>query len=223
MTKNKLAKFRDNELRLNVIQPGKPIMDSLKGSWNKKYFNNSLPIILELACGRGEYTVGLARRFPSCNFVGVDIKGSRLWTGSRSAELEGLKNVAFLRIQIQSLESYFAENEVESIWITFPDPRPRTRDIRRRLTHPRYLTLYRNIMKPGGWVYLKTDNEGLFRYTLETLKTFDGVDNLEWTDDLYASKFEADHFGLQTRYEQKYLEQGTKIKFLKFRLFKERS
>jgi tRNA (guanine-N7-)-methyltransferase len=216
MGRRKLDKFRDNESSVLVIQPGKEIFERIRANWNQLYFRNQHPLILELGCGRGEYTVGLARLFPEKNVIGIDIKGSRIWNGSQAALKQGLTNVAFLRIQIQQLDSFFNEDEVEEIWITFPDPRPRDRDEHRRLTHPRFLNMYSRILKPGGWVHLKTDNVKLFCFTLETLASLDNVMHLEHTDDLYNSALVENHFGLRTTYEQKFLEEGIAIKYLRF-------
>lgn len=218
MGRRKLDKFRDNESSRNVIQPGKEIFDEIKGNWNSLFFKNRHPLVLELACGKGEYTIGLARLFPEWNVIGVDIKGSRIWRGSRTAESEGLTNAAFLRIQIQQLDQYFDDNEVDRIWITFPDPRPRDRDERRRLTHPRFLNMYRKILKPGGWIHLKTDNEGLFTYSLELLSSLNYVDQLEYTRDLYQSGMLSQHHGIQTTYEKRFIEENISIKYLRFQL-----
>lgn len=217
MGRSKLDKFKDNELSRYVIQPGKEIFEHIKGNWRNLYFKNENDLVLELACGRGEYTIGLAREFPGRNFVGVDIKGPRIWRGMRTAEEEKLINTGFLRGHIQNLEAYFDINEVDEIWITFPDPRPKGRDERRRLTHPRFLDIYRIILKPNGWVYLKTDNPDLFEYSLEVLSSEADVFDLEYTRDLYNSKFLAEHYGIQTTYEKRYLEAGIKINYLKFR------
>ena len=216
MGRRKLDKFSDNESSHYIIQPGKEIFEKVKGNWNRFHFKNQNPNILELGCGRGEYTLGLARLFPGKNVIGVDIKGSRIWNGSREAERLGLGNAAFLRIQIQQLTDFFSEDEVEEIWITFPDPRPRGRDEHRRLTHPRFLNMYRHILKPAGWVYLKTDNPGLFSYTVDTLSALRSIRNLEKTTDLYNSPLLYDHHGLCTTYEKRFLEEGIPIKYLKF-------
>lgn len=217
--RNKLQRFAENQIRHNIIEPGKPIIEEIKGNWHKRFFENDKPITLELACGKGEYTIGLGRSFPDRNFIGVDIKGARIYFGSRTAEEEGLNNVAFLRIEISSIDQYFAENEIDQIWITFPDPRPRDRDERRRLTHPRYLQMYQHILKDGGLLHLKTDDQPFFDFTREMLQAFP-KEELVWTHDLYNSPFLAEHHGLQTNYETKYLEQGKKINYLRCRLRK---
>jgi len=217
MGRSKLDKFKDNEQSKYVIQPGKDIYEGIKGNWRKSYFKNDNPLVLELACGRGEYAIGLARIFQNKNFIGVDIKGPRISRGRKIAEDEGLTNIGFLRGHIQNLEVFFESGEVDEIWITFPDPRPKGRDERRRLTNERFLELYKNILKPGGWVHLKTDNLGLYDYSMEVLSSHNQVMVLNYTSDLYNSEFLKDHFGLQTTYEKRYLDEGIKIKYLKFR------
>lgn len=219
--RNKIQRFAENKVRKNVIEAGKPIIEKIKGNWHELYFQNSNPITLELACGKGEYTVGLGRHFLNRNFIGVDIKGARLYFGSRTAEEEGLGNIAFLRIKISSIEEYFAESEVDQIWITFPDPRPRDRDERRRLTHPRYLKMYQHILNDGGMFHLKTDDQPFFDYTLEMLKELP-IEDLAWTHDLYDSPMLEEHHGLKTNYETKFLEQGKKINYLRCRIKKQR-
>lgn len=214
--KNKLARFKENEENPLVIQAGKPFFESCKGKWRSDFFKNDNPICLELACGRGEYSVGLGRLFPDRNYIGIDIKGARLWKGASIALHEGLKNVAFLRTFIHDLDKFFAPDEVDEIWLIHPDPRPRKRDIRRRLTNPRFLDIYRRIMKADGWVKLKTDSALLYEYTLEVLSQYP-IRDLEHTDDLYNSPLYAEHYGICTRYEEEFTAQGHKIHYLKFR------
>ncbi len=218
MGRSKQAKFEDNAQRRNVVEPGKPILDKIRGNWNALHFKNDNPIVLELACGRGEYSVGLGRIFPDKNFIGVDIKGARIWRGSKIAVEEQLDNVAFLRIHIQNLEQYFAESEVSEIWITFPDPRPKGSDERRRLTHPRFLMIYRNILKTPAWVHLKTDNTALLEYSLETIRSEEFIGHYEYTFDLYNSPLSGHHHDIQTTYEKTYLENNTPIKYLRFQI-----
>ena len=213
---NKQERFRQNAERRNVIEPGKPIFEQIKGKWHILYFHNQHPITVELGCGRGEYTVGLARSFPERNFVGVDIKGARIWKGSKIADEENIENVAFLRVHILEIECFFEAAEVDEIWITFPDPRPKKGDAKRRLTHPRFLDLYKKIVRKGGKVHLKTDNQLLFEYTLEVLQQRDDVYELIYTFDLYYSDLLPLHHGLQTRYEQLFIEEGKTIKYLQF-------
>lgn len=217
MARQKNNRFQDNLTRPNVLEDNKENYFELKGNWNKIQFPKSQPITLELACGRGEYSIGLAKLFPDRNFVGVDVKGDRMWVGSTQALEEGLDNVMFLRALIQNIEQFFAENEVHSIWIVFPDPRPRDRDIKRRLTSPRFLEYYKRMLVPGGQVHLKTDNTGLFEYTLETLSAREDIADVEFTHDLDESSLKADHYGITTRFELKHRKLGEKIKYLKFK------
>ena len=214
--KSKLERFRENTERRNVIEPGKPVFDQIKGKWQAVHFENDHPITVEMGCGRGEYTVGLGRLFPQRNFVGVDVKGSRIWKGSSTADAEGLNNVAFLRIRILDIDKYFAAGETDEIWVTFPDPRPKDRDVKRRLTSPRFLDLYKKILKKGGKVHLKTDNQAFFEYSLEVLKERKDIEGLTYTFDLYQSDLLSLHHGLQTRYEQKFVAEGKTIKYLQF-------
>ena len=217
MARAKLKRFRENIDRKNILEDNKDLYTHIKGKWNTLYFKNGLPITVEMGCGKGEYTVGLARVFPGRNFVGIDVKGDRLWVGSTMALQENLKQVAFLRAQIQNIHEFFGTNEVDAIWITFPDPRPKKRDIKRRLTSPRFLELYKDMLQPDGMVYFKTDNTKLFEYTLEVLKERKDIRDLDYTFDLYNSEYLDDHYGIKTNFEQKYLELGEKIKYLKFR------
>lgn len=215
--KKKQERFRIIEERENVIEPTKPLYQSIKGKWNSTYFRNDFPITLELACGRGEYTVGLAKLFPQRNHIGVDIKGERIWKGSTWAIEEKLANVAFLRTQILMIESFFAFAEVDEIWLTFPDPRPRKRDIKRRLTSPRFLEMYKKLVRPGGYVRLKTDNTKLFEYTMEELQGRPDITDLNFTADLYTSELRPECFDIKTRYEEEFAAKGEKIKYLRFR------
>ncbi len=215
MGRKKLDRFADNREAHNVIQEGKALYTQIKGKWRESYFENENPLVLELGCGRGEYTVGLARVFPQKNFIGVDIKGSRIWKGSQIALREDLRNVGFLRTYIQNIDLFFAPNEVDEIWVTFPDPRPKDRDEKRRLIHPRFLHLYRSLMKSEGTVHLKTDNTGLFEYALEVLEDWK-IKDLQFTRDLYKSELNQIHQGIQTNFEAKFTAQGYKIKYLQF-------
>lgn len=221
MGRRKLERFKLNAQRRNVIEPGKEIFKSIRGNW-RSFFENNNDIVLEIGCGRGEYTTGLARVFPNRNFVGIDIKGARIWKGSSVAVEEKLTNVAFLRTQIQNTEDFFAADEVNEIWITFPDPRPRERDERLRLTHPNFLKRYSNFLKNEGIINFKTDNLPLFEYTLEVLSSPEVcIKDLIFTKDLYNSDLLEGHYGIQTTYEKKFLAQGYKINYLQFKLIKE--
>ena len=215
--RRKLERFAILEQRNNIIQEDKPLFDKIKGKWNALQFKNKNPLTIELACGRGEYTIGLALMNKDANFIGIDIKGDRIWDGSNKAVEHELHNVAFLRTYIHDLEQFFEPNEVSEIWLTFPDPRPRGRDERRRLTYPRFLEIYKTILKPDGWFKFKTDNTDLFTYTLDVLAERDDIIALEYTMDLYNSPLLAEHFGIKTRFEKKFHEVGEDIKYLKFK------
>jgi tRNA (guanine-N7-)-methyltransferase len=217
MSRKKLQRFKENDLNRNVVQPGKEIFEQIKGNWNQVQFENQSPIVVELACGRGEFTVGLARQYPDKNFIGVDIKGSRIWKGSTIAIAEGLHHVAFLRTQIQLIDKFFDQEEVSELWITFPDPFPRDGDEKRRLTHPRFLDMYKKMLKKGGLVHFKTDNTGLFEYTLEIVNGREDCEVLISTFDFYQSEWRDEHLGIQTKYEKLFSEKGEKIKYLQFR------
>lgn len=215
--KRKQERFRIIEGRENVIERTKDIYDEIRGKWNTVQFGNGNPITLELACGRGEYSVNLARVFPEKNFIGVDIKGERIWKGSTMAVEQNLTNVAFLRTPILLIENFFLPGEVDEIWITFPDPRPRKRDIKRRLTSPRYLDIYKRIVKPGSYIRLKTDNTPLYQYSLEEAMARPDINDLQFTDDLYASDLRPECFDIKTKYEEQFSAKGEKIKYLRFR------
>lgn len=215
--KSKLKRFEIIGTRDNVIEPGKEIFHTIRGQWGERQFKNQKPITLELACGRGEYSVGLARHFPERNFIGIDKKGDRLWKGSTWAVEEELNNVAFLRTQILYLESFFEPQEVDEIWLTFPDPRPRKRDAKRRLTNGRFLDLYKAIMKSGGYFRFKTDNTDLFNYTLEELSFRNDIADYQHTHDLYQSDLRAECFDIKTKYEEMFALKGERIKYLRFK------
>jgi tRNA (guanine-N7-)-methyltransferase len=214
MGRAKLKRFAVVAENRNVIEPGKDLFTSIRGHWHE-YFGNQNDIVLELGCGRGEYSTGLGALNPDKNYVGIDLKGARLWKGSVVAVENNLHNVAFLRTQIQNIASFFAENEVSEIWITFPDPRPKDSDEKRRLTSPRFLALYRSIMKKGGVLNFKTDNLPLFEYTLDEVFPAQAIENLEFTKDLYTSSLLALHHQIQTTFEKHYLKNGEKINYLR--------
>ncbi len=215
MARRKLERFAQISQREHILEEGKPLYSQIKGQWNSKLFLRDAPIVLELACGRGEYTVGLAQVLPLRNYIGVDIKGDRIWKGSTQAIELGINNVGFLRTHIQNLENFFQEGEVSEIWVVHPDPRPKNADARRRLTCPRFMAIYRKLLCKDGWVRLKTDNKGLFEYTLEVLKN-EKIKNLELSYDLDQSPLLAEHYGIQTRYELMFKAEGAKIHYLKF-------
>lgn len=212
VSRRKLQFFAHNAAADNVLEPPKPIFSEIKGNWNG-FFRNEHPLVVEIGCGKGEYTLGLGSVFPDRNFVGVDMKGDRLARGSKQAMDRGLTNVAFLRTIVQDIDKFFAPDEVSELWVTFPDPRPRKRDVKRRLTHPRFLRMYANMLKADGLFHLKTDSDSLFDYTLETLEAF-GCENLIYTRDLYQSELNMRHFGIKTKYEALFYEQGYSIKYL---------
>ncbi len=187
----------------------------LRGQWGKEYFHNDNPIVLELGCGKGEYAVGLAQKFPDKNFIGIDIKGARMWTGARRAEETGLKNVAFLRTNIELLPHFFGADEVSEIWITFPDPQMKKE--RKRLTSTRFLELYREVLIPNGTIHLKTDSPFLYTYT-HLLTGLNKLETIVDTDDLYHSDIVTDILEIRTFYEQQWLDRGLTIKYISFKL-----
>jgi len=215
--RKKLKRFAENANRDNILEPGKAIYEEIKGNWNQLFFKNERPITVELGCGDGEYSVGLAEKITDRNFIGIDLKGDRLYQGSTYAIENNLNNVGFLRTQILTLDNFFAPGEIDEFWLTFPDPRPRKRDIKRRLSSVRYLELYKKLGKPNAWFRFKTDNTPLFEFTLEVLENEFAVKDLEFTFDLYQSDLIQDHFGIKTKYEKIWTEKGEKIKYLKFR------
>ena len=200
-----------------MLENGKELYLKIKGKWNESYFNNPNPITVELACGRGEYTVNLAGTFPNRNYIGIDVKGDRIWKGSTWAVERNLKNVGFLRAEALGLDQFFAEGEIDEFWITFPDPRPRKRDVKRRLTSPRFLEIYKKILRRGGLLRFKTDNTQLFNYTLEVLSERSDIGDLKFTHDLYESDLRPECFDIKTRYEEMFSAKGERIKYLRFR------
>lgn len=215
--KSKLRKFAVIAGRDNVLERGKDLYETIRGNWNEVYFKNDKPITVELACGRGEYSVGLASRFPERNFIGVDMKGDRLWKGSTLAVEQRLDNVGFLRTQIIDLAIFFTPGEIDEMWLTFPDPRPKKRDVKRRLTSPRFMDLFKKVMKPGAYFRLKTDNTPLFDYTLEQLGYRNDIDDFRYTHDLYNSDLRPECFDIKTRFEEMFAAKGEKIKYLRFK------
>lgn len=208
----KLIRFAEMETFPNVLQ----YPENMPGNW-KDFFHNDHPITLELACGKGEYAVGLGRLFSRRNFLGVDLKGNRIWVGAKKALNEDLKNVAFLRTQIDQIGQYFAPGEVEEIWITFPDPQLRTGKAKKRLTHPKFLRLYQQILAPGGTVNLKTDSPSLYRFTKWVIGLYD-LPLLEDKDDVYASSEVSDVLKIKTHYESLDIAQSNRVHYLRFSL-----
>lgn len=221
MGKNKLAKFADMETFPHVFQfTFSAFRESdeafpLKGKWNT-FFGNDHPIVVELGCGKGEYTVALAELYPDKNFIGVDIKGSRMWTGAKKSHLAGMRNVAFIRTNIEIIHQFFDTDEVSEIWITFPDPQ--MKKVRKRLTSTRFMELYQQFVPEGGTVHLKTDSNFLFQYTCEMVKAND-YPVIFKNDDLYHSDFSDDKIlSIKTAYEKQWLDRGLNIKYIEFRL-----
>lgn len=219
-SKNKLKRFKENETFPNVVQPKRDeVLQGFKykGNW-ASFFGNNNPIILELGCGKGEYTVGLAQRNPNKNHIGVDIKGARFWRGAKTALEKRLDNVAFLRSQIELVDHLFGENEVDEIWITFPDPQIKYKRTKHRMTNPVFLERYKKILKPGGTVNLKTDSEFMHGYTLGLLQGL-GHEILYANHDVYKnSGSPAEVLEIQTFYENQYLEKGKPITYIQFKL-----
>ncbi|GAB3551976.1 tRNA (guanosine(46)-N7)-methyltransferase TrmB [Spirosoma fluminis] len=213
MTRRKQQFFLQNAESRNVIEVGKPQYKTIRGNWGTEYFNNDNPIVVELACGKGEYTVGLAQAYPDVNFIGVDIKGDRIARGAKAAQVLGLTNAAFLRTDINYISEFFAEGEISEIWITFPDPQPRPKQEKHRLTYPRFLMLYKSLLVKSGTLHLKTDNPELFAYSLEKVKE-EGFTDLQWTTDLYKSPLNQIHIGIKTKYEQMFFDRGFTINYL---------
>ncbi|MFT6936711.1 MAG: tRNA (guanine-N7-)-methyltransferase [Saprospiraceae bacterium] len=185
----------------------------LKGKWKEVHFQNDNPITLELACGGGEYTVALAERYPNRNFIGLDIKGARIWKGAKKALDNGLDNLAFCRIRIEQLNYFFGENEIDEIWITFPDPF--YKKVRRRLTHPNFLKIYKNVLNENGLVHLKTDDDMLFEFTMETLKE-EQLPVIHSDNDIYSKSLYHNDLEVKTYYENKHLRNQKTIKYVKF-------
>jgi len=220
-SKNKLKRFKENETFKNVIQPSREeILNgtfSLKGNWNT-FFGNDNPIILELGCGKGEYTIGMAKQDDSKNYIGIDIKGARFWRGAKTAIEENLANVAFLRTQIELIDQLFANNEVSEIWITFPDPQIKYKRTKHRLTNEVFLEKYKTILKKEGVVNLKTDSEFMHGYTLGLLHG-KGLEVLYANHDVYKNEGSPKEvLEIQTFYEKQYLEKGKPITYIKFRI-----
>ncbi len=226
MSKGKLAKFADMETYENVFQYPYSVVEhvpfEMQGHWHEQYFHNNNPIVLELGCGKGEYTVGLAKRYPHMNFIGVDIKGARMWTGATQAVKEGMKNVAFLRTNIEIIDRFFAPDEVQEIWLTFSDPQ--MKNPRKRLTSTFFMNRYRRFLIDKGIIHLKTDSNFLFTYTTYMVEK-NHLPLVLSTSDLYAENSENSDYSeyseaasIQTYYEQMWIDRGLNIKYMKFHL-----
>ena len=223
-SKNKLKRFKENETFANVIQPNREEVITgnfpLKGVWARDFFKNNHPIVLELGCGKGEYTVNLAKEYPDKNFIGVDIKGARFWRGAKTALEEQISNAAFLRTQIELIDHLFAQGEVSEIWITFPDPQIKYKRTKHRLTNQDFLAKYRHILSPEGLIHLKTDSEYLHGYTLGLLHGM-GHEILYANHHIYRNEgAPKEVLTIQTTYEKQYLAQGKPITYIRFRLKK---
>lgn len=221
----KLDRFAEIKLMNNVIEvPFDEVLrknHALKGNWNKEIFKNSNPITVELGCGKGEYTIGQAKKYPERNFIGLDIKGARMWVGAKNAIQEGLSNVRFLRTRIDFVTSFFAKNEVDEIWITFPDPQPQKNRERKRLTAPLFLNRYKEFLRPGGTINLKTDSDFFYHYTAEKIHEL-GCEIIENSANVHNEMASflpelQELLKITTYYESIWLEEGKKIKFVKFR------
>ena len=221
-SKNKLKRFSENETFTNVFQPTREEVVGnefpLRGKWNSEFFKNDNPIVLELGCGEGEYSVGLAERFPNKNFIGIDIKGARFWRGAKTAVESGMNNVAFVRTQIELINHIFTENEVSEIWITFPDPQIKYKRTKHRMTNSEFLNNYKKILKPNGLMHLKTDSEFMHGYTLGLLHG-EGHEVIYANHNIYKNEgAPAEVTGIQTFYESQYLEVNKPITYIQFRI-----
>ncbi len=221
MGKNKLRKFAEMETFPNVFQCGArdietaPEVVAMKGNWRKTFFKNDNPIVLELGCGRGEYTVGLGALYPEKNFIGVDIKGARMWAGAKEAVEKQMPNVAFLRTNIEMLPAFFSSDEIDEIWITFPDPQ--MKKATKRLTSTYFMNRYRQVLKDNGIIHLKSDSPFLFTYTSEMVR-LNNLPTHVCTDNLYESDYTDTVLSLKTHYERQWLERGMTIKYIQFTL-----
>jgi len=212
MGQKKLIRFAELNTFSNVLQ----YPEDIKGKWNE-FFKNNNPITLELACGKGEYALGLGQLYPNRNFIGVDQKGNRIWVGAKKALQQQLNNVAFLRVQIDQVNDYFDTNEVSEIWITFPDPQLRTGKAKKRLTHPKFLRLYKQILTSNGFIHLKTDSPVLYRFTKIIIEKYNCV-LMEDVADIYKTKSISDELKIKTYYESLDIAGSNRIHYLKFSL-----
>ena len=221
-SKNKLKRFQENKTFDNVFQPTRSQLVDMdyqyKGQWNAQVFKNNNPIVLELGCGKGEYTVALAKKYPNKNFIGIDIKGARFWRGAKTAVEENIPNAAFIRTQIELIEYVFAENEVDEIWITFPDPQIKYKRTKHRMTNSEFLKRYKKVLKPDGVMNLKTDSEFMHGYTLGLLHG-EGHEVLYSNNDVYRQEGSPEEVtSIQTFYEGQYLEQNKPITYIRFKI-----
>ena len=221
MGKDKLRKFAENLTFKCMVQPEFDEIfnrdHALKGRWHKDFFHNDNPIVLELGCGRGEYTVALAERNPDKNYIGIDIKGARMWRGAKTATERGMHNVGFVRTRIEFIRSFFAEGEISEIWITFPDPQLKSRRAKKRLTSPLFLADYKHMLTPDGRINLKTDSQHLFRYTAAVIERLGLLVEVQ-NDDIYGSGFADEVLSVKTAYESKFVAMGLPITYTRFGL-----
>ena len=226
MAKRKLQRFAENETFNHFFQPEWEELSagfSFRGKWNSDFFKNENPVIIEMGCGKGEYTVDLSYKYPERNFIGIDKKGARMWRGAKTSSDENRPNVAFVRIRAENIGMVFGPDEIDEIWITFPEPQPNSPRHSKRFTSPEFINRYRQVLKPGGIIHLKTDNDMFYDYTLQVINE-DGHHLLYSNNDLYANPGEPevkDVIDVQTHYEKIWLEQGLTIKYLRFRLKEE--
>jgi len=221
-SKNKLKRFNENDTFENVYQPKREelvgVDYEMKGNWNAKHFKNNNPLILELGCGKGEYSVNLAKKYPNKNFIGIDIKGARFWRGAKTGIEENISNVAFIRTQIELIDHVFAENEVDEIWITFPDPQIKYKRTKHRMTNSEFLKRYKKVLKIGGIMNLKTDSEFMHGYTLGLLHG-EGHEVLYANHNVYKQEGSPEEVtSIQTHYESIYLEQNKPITYIRFKI-----
>ncbi len=221
MGKDKLRRFAENLTFECLVQPEfEDIFHKdhpLKGRWHEDFFGNDNPVILELGCGKGEYTIALAERNPHNNYIGVDIKGARMWHGAKTATESGMGTVGFLRTRIEFINSFFGRDEVSEIWITFPDPQLKTRRAKKRLTSPLFLEYYARFLRPDGWINLKTDSQHLFGYTGEVIRRF-GLPCEVANGDIYGTGYADEELSVKTAYESKFLQRGLPITYTRFSL-----
>lgn len=226
MAKRKLQRFAENETFNHFFQPGWDELSAgfaLRGKWNSDFFCNNHAVIIEMGCGKGEYTVDLSEKYPGINFIGIDKKGARMWRGAKTSNEDKRSNVAFLRIRAENIGKVFGPAEVDEIWITFPEPQPNSPRHSKRFTSPQFIERYRQVLKPGGIIHLKTDNDMFYNYTLGVIR--DGKHHLLYdNNDLYSNSGDPevkDVIDVQTHYEKIWLGQGLTIKYLRFRLNEE--
>lgn len=220
MGKKKLQRYAENQQLENVIehtQFWKEERFPHKQQWSEKIFDNTNPIMVELACGKGEYTTALAEMYPDTNFVGIDIKGDRIWKGAKRAIDQNLENVRFLRCFIDHLDQFFGKKEISEFWITFPDPYPKKSDAKKRLTSPKFLSIYRLVATKSATVHLKTDSEPLFKFTTSVIEE-EGLCVIKQYDDLYKQEPDDVHLSVKTYYEKKHLKAGLSIHYINFYL-----